>query len=184
MDANSTCKLRRKSRTLAMLASLTLTAAARAEAPAHKLMLAGYIDAPGGRTLIAGDYQGVIEQLSAHGFAYQTNLVAASANLCVAYIVTRQWRDADTTCDQAVASARLQLTDTSLWGKRDRDEQMALAYSNRAVLHRLEDNASGAASDLAMARQLAPDAEFVSHNLAIVASAKSAALEVSAATHR
>jgi hypothetical protein len=45
------------------------------------------------------------------------------------------------------------------------DEQVALAYSNRAVLAWLEHRAASAADDMEKARALSPDAAFVAYNL-------------------
>ena len=176
MESKALKQTRRTSQNLALLASLIIAAAARAgDAPESKLMLTGYADAAAGGALLSGHYQSVIVQLGEHGPLYTQDAVAASTNLCVAYIMTRQWTEAHAACDGAVASARAVRFDPSLWARRMQDEQVAVAYSNRAILHHLEADATSATADITAARTFAPEAEFVSHNLAVLAGAKSAA---------
>jgi len=177
MESNTLIRPRRRSHNLTLLASLVIAAAARAGTPAQKLMLAGYVDTPAGQALLAGEYRSVIQRLGSHGAAYAGDETAGSTNLCVAYIMTRQWTEAHAACDRAIASAKADQFEGGLWALQQRDEQVALAYSNRAVLHRLEDDATGAASDLAMARELAPQAQFVSHNVVAFAASKSASVQ-------
>ena len=167
---------------LAALAALLVASAARADSDAHKLMLSGYEDTAAGPSLMAGRYDAVIKALGAHGVSYQHDVVAASTNLCVAYIVTHQWAAADPTCDAAVEAAKPAVGAT-LFERKQHDESVALAYSNRAVLHWLEDHPELAASDFAVARLLSPEAEFVSHNVAAFSSAKSAAAQAIVAGH-
>ena len=167
---------------LAALAALLVASAARADSDAHKLMLSGYEDTAAGPSLMAGRYDAVIKALGARGPSYQHDPIAASTNLCVAYIVTHQWEAADATCDAAVEAAKPAVGAT-LFERKQHDESVALAYSNRAVLHWLEDHPELAASDFAMARLLSPEAEFVSHNVAAFSSAKSAAAQAVVAGH-
>jgi hypothetical protein len=164
------------------LASLLIASAAQAGTDVHKLMLSGYEDAAAGPSLMAGRYDAVISALAAHGPTYQHDLVEASTNLCVAYIMRHQWEAADSACDAAVDAAKPAVTGT-LFERKQHDESIALAYSNRAVLHWLEDHPDLAASDFAMARLLSPEAEFVSHNVAAFSSAKSAAAQAVVAGH-
>jgi hypothetical protein len=146
-------------------------------------MLSGYEDAAAGPSLIAGRYSSVIKALASHGALYQHEPAEASTNLCVAYVATHQWEAADTECDAAVVAAKLAVGGAMLFERKQRDEEVALAYSNRAVLHWLEDHPDLAASDFAVARVLSPEAEFVSHNVAAFSSAKSAAAQAVVAGH-
>jgi hypothetical protein len=176
MELTPIKRFKRSVAPLAALASLMLASAAHADSDAHKLMLSGYEDTAAGPSLMTGHYDSVIKALAAHGPTYQHDPVAASTNLCVAYIVTHQWEAADATCDAAVEAAK-PAVGTTLFERKQHDESVALAYSNRAVLRWLEDHPELAANDFAVARLLSPEAEFVSHNVAAFSSAKSAAAQ-------
>jgi hypothetical protein len=158
---------RKSTRAVCAAVALALTGvAAQAAEPAHKVMLSGYEDSVGGASLMAGDYQAVIAQLAPHGFTFWKDAVAASTNLCVASIMTKSWDGAQRACDEAIKYARLQDLGSDLYQREVRDEQVALAYSNRAVLHWLESQPQSAAADMARAQSLSPQSQFVSQNVA------------------
>ncbi len=74
-----------------LAATLLVGSAAHADAEPGKLTLSGYIDAAVGERLIAGNYAAVIEQTgTAHAPNSTADEVAASTNLCVAYVATGQ----------------------------------------------------------------------------------------------
>lgn len=148
---------------LAVLGSMMLGAAARAETPSHKLMLSGYADGPQGEALLAGRYDLVILRLAGHGAPFDVDEVSASTNLCVAYIMTRHWSSAQRVCDEALRDARLDTPEPTMFSRLARNEEVAIAYSNRAVLKLIEGRAASAADDLAKARALS-HADFVSRN--------------------
>ncbi|HTX24815.1 MAG TPA: hypothetical protein VMD03_09170 [Steroidobacteraceae bacterium] len=162
-----------------VLGSTMFGATAHADVAAHKLVLSGYADGAEGEHLLAGKYAAVIERLGAHGAAFAGNEVAASTNLCVAYIMTHSWKAADGTCDEAVREARLDLPDPTIAARLTRNEEVAIAYSNRAVLKMLEGRSAGAADDLARARSLSRS-PFVTQNLSAV---NELGATVAAATH-
>jgi hypothetical protein len=51
------------------------------------------------------------------------------------------------------------------WARKRHNDYVALAYSNRAVLHWLANDQTSAEKDLAKAEALAPKADFVARNL-------------------
>lgn len=136
----------------------------------HKLVLSGYEDDAAGAQLLAGRYGAVIEKLAHHGRAFTDDEVAASTNLCVAYIMTAKWDAAHAACDEAIALASLDVPQPGALSLRAHNEQIALAYSNRAVLQWLEDHRASAADDLSKAKALSPDSEAVSQNLTMFGS--------------
>ncbi len=175
--------LRSATRRIAVAGALCAAAlAAHADGGAMKPMLSGYTDGVAGASLMAGDYQRVIERLGSRGLEYSSDELSASTNLCVAYIVTRHWTAAHPACDEAIRIARMSPRDSLLFTHEIQDYQVALAYSNRAVLNWLEARRENAASDMAHARALSPAAQFVAQNAVALASvnAASAAAVVSA----
>ncbi len=76
---------------IAVAATLLVASVAHADTESPKLKLAGFVDAAEGTELIAGDYATVIEKLAPHSFAFDADEVAASTNLCVAYVAMGGW---------------------------------------------------------------------------------------------
>jgi len=150
------------------LAALFFAAGACGAEESHKAVLSAYTNGAAGASLLAGDYASVIRRLNGHGAAFHEDVVAGSTNLCVAFIMTRHWEAAQAACDEALALAQLHGGGPTLYTRRDHDEQIALAYSNRAVLHWLQSQRDSAASDIAKAQALAPQASFVSQNVAVL----------------
>jgi hypothetical protein len=159
---------------IAATISLLCVGVATGAEPAHKAILSGYRDSAAGERLMAADYRAVIEELAPHRFAYWKDAVAASTNLCVAYTMTRAWVSAQSACDEAVRLARLEELGSDLYERQARDQQVALAYSNRAVLDWLQSKRDSAAADMQRAYSLSPQSEFVSQNLALLAGVNTA----------
>jgi hypothetical protein len=133
--------------------------------PARKpLTLAAFETAPGGRALVSGRTERAIELI----YAKSAKPVSAQTltNLCVAHTVLRQFDDALETCDAAVASANAKRSGRYRTGvsRQMLDENAAVAYSNRAVLHLLSRDSLAAQNDLASARAISPRAFFVMRN--------------------
>jgi hypothetical protein len=122
---------------LAALAATVLVASAAHAAPAGKLVLSGFEDAADGDQLLAGDYGAVIQKLASHSLEYAADEVAASTNLCVAYVASGKLHDAQSACDEAIAMARLMDRDVSLSERLAHTDALSVAYANRAVLTRL-----------------------------------------------
>ncbi len=65
--------------------------------------------------------------------------------------------------------------------RADHDEYLAIALSNRAVLHWLSSESDAAASDLKRAGQLSPKAAFVTRNIAALEYSHTAVAQVAVA---
>jgi len=138
------------------------------------MMLASYLDARGGQALVRGQTEQALEQI----FSRKSQSAFELNNQCVAYTLLRQWSQAGDACDAAVKSAI---------DKRARDSMrpggplypgesgIATAYSNRAVMHWMSNDAVAAHNDLAKARKLAPRASYVLRNLGVAERASSLA---------
>lgn len=154
---------------IAALASMCLAASAHAEAEHKGMTLFAYMDAAEGANLLAGRYGAVVGVLGSHGVRFKEDEVAASTNLCVAYVMTHRWDAADPVCDEAIRLANLEMRESLGLGADahdEHDEHVAIAYSNRAVLEWLEDRSERANDDLARAHALAPQSEPVAQNIA------------------
>jgi ABC-type proline/glycine betaine transport system substrate-binding protein len=123
----------------AMAATLLVASAAHADSESGKLKLAAYMDAASGEQLLAGNYTAVIAKLAPHASEYSSDSVAASTNLCVAYVATGQLDAARIACDEAIKAAQLDSgTERMTLSERiAHDDQVTLAYANRAVLTKL-----------------------------------------------
>lgn len=152
----------------ALLAGATLSSGAFAAAPHAPLVMVAYSNRAGGAALVSGDY-GSAAQLM-HRDVDSLSLPdpqALATNRCVAYAMTQQLAKARAACDEAVrATQRADLSAPS-WraaSVREKANDAAVAYSNRAVLNWLSEDVSAAEQDLARARSLAPEASFVERN--------------------
>lgn len=139
----------------AVLGTMILSTAAHAEAPPHQLVLSGYADGVQGENLMTRRYAVVIQQLAGHGAHFQDDEVSASTNLCVAYIMTRHLSEAQAACDEALRDAKLDLSGSTMFSRMAHNEEVAIAYANRAVLRLVEGHEASAAEDIASARALA-----------------------------
>jgi hypothetical protein len=121
----------------AVAATLLVAAAAHADPESGKLVLSGYTDAADGEQLLAGNYAAVIQKLTTQSFRDDENKVAASTNLCVAYVASGRLNEAHNACDQAITMARLDGYGATLLERRAYADAVATAYANRAVLSKL-----------------------------------------------
>lgn len=119
------------------LATLLVASAARADVAAGKLTLSGYVDAAAGEQLMAGHYAEVIGRLAPHSANFTADEVAASTNLCVAYVATGQLDEAHNACDEAIRLARLDESGQTMLERLAHQDALSLAYANRAVLSKL-----------------------------------------------
>lgn len=155
----------RSSSKLALVAALLLGSAA--QAGEHNFVLTAYTNGRGGQALISGDYDSASKALD-----YQPTLSAFdtstnSNNRCVTLTVTRQWDAARSACDEAVKDAereRAAVPTFESWARNIEDDYVAVALSNRAVLHWMSAEGEAAAADLKRAAWLAPKSAFVRRN--------------------
>ena len=129
--------LRFKPMVAAAAATLLVTGVAHADVESGKLVLAGFIDAAEGTELIAGNYADVITKLAPHAIEFNTDQVAASTNLCVAYVATGRLGEAHGACDEAIKIARLDQLEAPLAERLAYEHALSIAYANRAVLTKL-----------------------------------------------
>ena len=122
---------------LAAAATLLVASAAHADVEAGKLTLSGYIDAAAGEQLMAGYYGAVIDKLAPHKSEFTVDEVAASTNLCVAYVASGKFDQAHQACDEAIRIARLNQFDETLVERLAHQDHLSIAYANRAVLSKL-----------------------------------------------
>jgi hypothetical protein len=153
---------------LAAAASLLLGSAVQAADDSHSFVLTAYSNAQGGTALVSGDYATAIKQLGSSATLSTLDPSPLSNNRCVAFALTKQWESARAACDQAVRDARLEKTTLpsyQSWARKLANDYLAVALSNRAVLHWLSSDSAAAATDLKKAEGLAPKAAFVARNL-------------------
>jgi len=159
MSSNTRSRFAARASGRALMIALAVATAAHAGGSSTKAQLTAYRESAGWEAIAQGDYAGTVSQLAPHGALFWSDRVAASTNLCVAYIMSHQWDAAHPACDTAIS----------------------LAYSNRAVLSWLEAQPHSAASDMSQARELSPSSDFVEHNIAVLGTRKSAANTVAEA---
>lgn len=127
----------RRSVGIAIAAALLVASAAHAATDPAKLKLSGFIDAAEGQQLLAGDYAAVIDRLAPHAGEFREDEVAASTNLCVAYVAMGKLDNALEACDEAIQMARLEEAGLTRQEQRTHTDVLAVAYANRAVLTKL-----------------------------------------------
>lgn len=118
-------------------ATLLVASAAHADVEAGKLTLSGYIDAAAGEQLMAGNYAAVIDKLALHATDFTVNEVAASTNLCVAYVAAGKLAEAHAACDEAIKMARMDQSGEPVLERLTHQDALSVAYANRAVLSKL-----------------------------------------------
>jgi tetratricopeptide (TPR) repeat protein len=144
------------------------TTANAAQQGADQFMVTVYSDSRGSQELLSGHYDAALARIEASQGLDEANRFEAATNLCVAQMMAGRFGSARTACDAAVKTARSAAIATPTWGPPAGgayQADVAIAYSNRAVLHWLTDDTQSAASDLAQAKRFAPKADFVAHNL-------------------
>jgi hypothetical protein len=132
-------------------------------ASTRALVLASFTDVTGGEALVGGKAERAIREIEADARTSAEEQI----NLCVAHTALRNWTDAQVACDAAVNAAdqaRAKTRSGSPSQLRWADKRVAVAYSNRAVLHWLARDTVAAYADLAHARTIEPKASFVLRN--------------------
>jgi len=138
MKLQSLKNVRCRSLAAAVAATLFVASVAHADVEAGtKLKLAGYIDAAEGSQLMAGKYDDVINKLAPHTIAFASDNVAASTNLCVAYVAVGRLNDAHGACDEAIVLARNDMSGRTLEERMAHEDALSIAVANRAVLAKL-----------------------------------------------
>lgn len=172
--------------TLAATCILSAVAAQATEATAPKLVLTAYINGAGGEKVLAGKYPEALNEIARARHVSSDEYTARITNQCVAYAATKQVPQAMSACDEALRAARHDRMGALRFssGSSVQNGYLAIAYANRAVVQMMAKNPDGAKRDMAHAKSLAPDAEFVSRNLLAMESSASKIAQVSAAPAR
>ena len=147
-----------------LAAALISTVVAAADKP-DAFVLVAYSNRAGGTQIANGEYLSATRVTRA-GVAGDPGALAT--NHCVAFAMSEQLAQAQLACDSAVEAASSEQAELPSWNPRGRAHaaiSQAVAYSNRAVLRWLNADAQGARQDLARARALAPQANFVLRNI-------------------
>jgi hypothetical protein len=156
-------------RVLGAALALTLVNGAAVADGAHRFVFTAYNEAAGGADVVAGRYRVALEELKGYPGTRDLDSWESNTNRCVAYSMTLQWQEARAACDAAVRTAgdrRNSMPSWMPWDSGSVDDQLALAYANRAVLHWLSHDQAAARKDLANAQELSPQADFVARNVA------------------
>jgi hypothetical protein len=173
-----------KAVSLLVASSLLVATGAQAAETAHTpFVLTAYSNGAGGTELINGKYAAALEEIQRYRPQLMTASSAKANNLCVAYAVTKQLTEAKVACDAALKAAKYDKLSSSRFapgGSRE-NAYVAIAYTNRAVVHMLARDEASAKADLEKAQALAPQADFVARNVAAAGGSRStiAQLEVS-----
>ena len=175
---------------LAAAVSLLLGSAAQAGEQSHNFVLTAYSNGKGGPDLVSGNYEAASKALRYHASLSALDGTASSNNRCVALAVTKQWDAARAACDEAVRDAereKVTLPSYQYWARKQENDYVAVALSNRAVFHWLSSDSAAAAADLKRAATLSPNSDFVERNKSAleysrvaVAQAKVAQVDVAA----
>jgi hypothetical protein len=158
----------RRSRVLGAGLALTLLSGAALADGAHRFVFTAYSNAAGGRQVVAGHYRAALQVLRDSPDTAALDPAAEETNRCVAYSMTLRLREAQVACDAAVQAARKQRDAFPAWWTwipSTYDDDVAIAYANRAVMHWMSNDAAAAHRDLAEARELSPRSGFVAQNL-------------------
>jgi hypothetical protein len=150
---------------LAAAASLLLGSAA--QAGEHNFVLTAYSNGRGGQALVSGDYETAGKVLGYKPTLSSSDASTDSNNRCVNLTVIKQWDAARAACNKAVSDAereRTTLPSSEAWARSTQNDYIAVALSNRAVLHWMVDESDAAAADLERAAALSPKSAFVLSN--------------------
>jgi tetratricopeptide (TPR) repeat protein len=161
-------------RSVSLLVASTLLIASGAQATETvrpKLVLTAYTNGAGGDDLVKGNYSQALNEIQHYRPQMMIAASAKTTNLCVAYTALKQLDQAKVACDVALRQAKYDKVSASRFSLNTMYENayVAIAYTNRAVVHMLSRDEASAKADLEKAKALAPHADFVARNEAVVA---------------
>jgi hypothetical protein len=166
--------------------SMSILAATHAQ-EARSFLLTAYANAAGGENLVAGRYDAALAQITSSEQALATPQRVKKTNACVAYAALRRLSEARVACDAAVTAAQRDKTHSFQGPSSDRvdgNDDVAIAYTNRAIVQSLSHKAVSSAEDLAKAHSLAPTADFVARNIAVFRYTRGGAAQVAVTVRR
>lgn len=127
-----------------------------ADAAERAFEMKAYVDFPGGRQVIAGNYAEAIQAASRNADKRSEAGMIANTNLCVAFTKTGQFAKAEAACTKAVTLAeRSRVSLPLLRYGYDVKQDIATALSNRGVLRAASGNSLAAARDFREAARVA-----------------------------
>jgi hypothetical protein len=175
-----------KSATIAAASSLLFAVAAQAEAAGSPMTLTAYTNGAGGESLTTGKYDMALVELKSDRSTTSSAYSAKINNLCVAYAIKRQLTEAKSACDAAVKAAKYDRLSSQRYapGSVRENSYVAIAYTNRAIVHMLSKDTASAKADLDRAKSLAPTADFVARNMAAVQNSRSTIAQLDVAPSR
>jgi hypothetical protein len=159
-------------------------AGAQAAETAHRpLVLTAYSNGVGGASLINQHYDAALAEIRRYKPQSSMAANAKANNLCVALTATRQLVEAKAACNAALRAAQAEkLSSARFTGGLSDNDELAVAYSNRAVVHALSQDMASARADLERAQLLAPKADFVARNVAAAAFTQSTIAQLDVST--
>ena len=148
-------------------ASILSTAAHASDATSSQMVLIAYENVAGGESLLAGKFDTALAEIKQDHSSSPDAYTAKITNQCVAYAAMKQLTLALTACDVAVKEAKSERLSAQRYSLASgiQDSYVAIAYTNRAVVHMMAKDAESAKADMTHAKALAPAAEYVSKNL-------------------
>ncbi len=172
---------RKAFRALPLAAAVSLLLGPAAQAAEHNFVFTAYSNGTGGTELVSGNYQAATRALHEHSNLLASEPSTTSNNRCVALSVLKQLEPARVACDEAVRDAKndkATLPSYQYWARHLENDYLAVALSNRAVMHWMSSDTRAAADDLRQAAALSPKADFVSRNRAALEFARTAVAQV------
>ena len=165
---------------------LSFAVAQAAETTSTPMVLTAYVNGVGGESVLSGKYDLALKEITKDRSMSSTSYSAKINNQCVAYAAKKQVTEALSACDAAVKSAKYDRIASQRYspGSARENSYVAIAYTNRAVVHMMAKDSESAKSDLARAQSLAPSAEFVSKNLVAVQNTSSKIAQLNVAPAR
>jgi len=157
-----------QARLLGLAAALLTGSVVHAADQPSKFVLTAYTNAPGGHSIVSGEYDTALGELKHPPMLSLDDAATVANNRCVAHAMLGEFATAMSACDAAIASARHDLRSLSVsevFERRKYSDYLAVAYANRAVVDWLSKDAVSAASDLASAAELSPNADYVVRNI-------------------
>lgn len=142
---------------LAAAAALFITAPSQADNESPRYTMTAIVDSSFGRAVTSGRYQQAIEKITARQ-ARTRETFESQNNLCVAYTKVGDLDSASVACDQAVAEMRKRTerkspTRRGQYAEFSRSDRvyLAVALTNRGVLHAVNGDLENARRDFAEA---------------------------------
>ena len=150
----------------AAMAAFAISVSSYAAETKPAYMMTAYLDAAHGRKVVKGQYARAIDKITTSG-ARRANTFESKANLCVAYTKTGEFDSAKDVCDEALAKVRKRVgTKPAQQLPRIDRIDLAIALTNRGVLHALTGDFQQARAAFLEARELKARRSAVDSNLA------------------